>query len=81
MERAVLLGKGDTVEISDLPRQFSEGASAGPPGGSGRKLKDALGGPERQLILEALQSNNWNRNATAAALGINRTTLYKKMKK
>ena len=25
--------------------------------------------------------NNWNRHATAEALGINRTTLYKKMKR
>jgi transcriptional regulator of acetoin/glycerol metabolism len=37
--------------------------------------------PERQIILEALESQGWNRQNTAAALGINRTTLYKKMKK
>ena len=48
---------------------------------SGRTLKEALSGPERQIILEVLESNNWNRNATADALGINRTTLYKKMKR
>ena len=28
-----------------------------------------------------LESNHWNRHATAEALGINRTTLYKKMKR
>jgi len=28
-----------------------------------------------------LEANNWNRNASAEALGINRTTLYKKMKR
>ena len=28
-----------------------------------------------------LESNHWNRNVTAEALGINRTTLYKKMKR
>jgi len=28
-----------------------------------------------------LRDNNWNRNVTADQLGINRTTLYKKMKK
>ena len=32
-------------------------------------------------ILEVLAAHNWNRNATADSLGINRTTLYKKMKK
>jgi transcriptional regulator of acetoin/glycerol metabolism len=37
--------------------------------------------PERQIILDALQSNGWNRQTTAEALGINRTTLYKKMRR
>ena len=37
--------------------------------------------PERQIILETLQQLSWNRNATAEQLGINRTTLYKKMKR
>ena len=46
-----------------------------------RTLKEALEGPERQIILQCLQENNWNRNATADQLGVNRTTLYKKMKK
>ena len=41
----------------------------------------ALEGPERKIILEVLESNGWNRNATADTLGINRTTLYKKMKR
>ena len=47
----------------------------------GRPLKAALDGPERQIILETLQTHGWNRHATAEALGINRTTLYKKMKR
>jgi DNA-binding NtrC family response regulator len=46
-----------------------------------RTLKQALTSPERQIILDVLEANHWNRNATAQALGINRTTLYKKMKR
>ena len=46
-----------------------------------KTLKEALEAPERQIIREVLDSNNWNRNATADQLGINRTTLYKKMKR
>jgi len=42
-------------------------------------LKEALEGPERQIILQCLQQNDWNRNETADQLGVNRTTLYKKM--
>ncbi|WP_337177088.1 sigma 54-interacting transcriptional regulator [Paludisphaera sp.] len=46
-----------------------------------RPLKEALEEPEKQLIIQALQSLNWNRQETARMLDINRTTLYKKMKK
>jgi len=28
-----------------------------------------------------LRENNWNRNLTADQLGVNRTTLYKKMRR
>ena len=44
-------------------------------------LKEALEEPEKRLILEALRALNWNRQETAKVLDINRTTLYKKMKK
>jgi DNA-binding NtrC family response regulator len=46
-----------------------------------RSLRDALEEPERQIILAALRRNDWNRAATAEELDINRTTLYKKMKR
>ena len=36
---------------------------------------------ERRIIEAALKRNAWNRQATAAELDINRTTLYKKMRK
>lgn len=47
----------------------------------GQSLREALEGPERQIILEALRQHDWNRAATADTLQINRTTLYKKMKR
>lgn len=43
------------------------------------KLKDSLKSPEKEIIVKTLESVKWNRNAAALALGINRTTLYKKM--
>jgi DNA-binding NtrC family response regulator len=36
---------------------------------------------EREVILQALARNNWNRKKTAQDLGIDRTTLWRKMKK
>jgi transcriptional regulator with PAS, ATPase and Fis domain len=81
VERAVLLGKTPEITLDDLPRELSIGAPSLPKRIAGRTLKEALEGPERQIILETLQEHNWNRNATAEQLGINRTTLYKKMKR
>lgn len=46
-----------------------------------RPLKEALEEPEKQIILQALEALSWNRQETARVLDINRTTLYKKMKK
>jgi len=43
-------------------------------------LREALLEPERRILLKALEANGWNRQRTADQLGINRTTLYKKMK-
>ncbi len=45
------------------------------------KLDDALREPERAILLRALRANHWNRSRTADQLGIDRTTLYKKMKR
>jgi DNA-binding NtrC family response regulator len=46
-----------------------------------RPLKEALEEPERRLIIEALKAFNWSRHQTAQVLNINRSTLYKKLKK
>jgi DNA-binding NtrC family response regulator len=81
VERAVLLGKSSTITPVDLPRDLALAAPACPQRSGGRTLKEALELPERQIILETLQQLSWNRNATAEQLGINRTTLYKKMKR
>jgi DNA-binding NtrC family response regulator len=47
---------------------------------SGQPLAKAMEAPEKQIILAALEANAWNRQKTADVLGINRTTLYKKIK-
>lgn len=82
VERAVVLSKGPVVGESDLPESLREDHSirafdrAG-----GTNLKAAMALPERQMILDTLAANRWNRQDTAKTLGINRTTLYKKMKR
>lgn len=83
VERGVLLGKSDQVDVDDLPSHLwtAMPEPTATQSAAGRTLKEALEGPERQIILEVLETHNWNRNVTADSLGINRTTLYKKMKR
>lgn len=85
IERAVLLGKGTLIRLEDLPPNVVQGFTRLTPllrtEAGKQSLKEALEGPERQIILQVLRENNWNRNATADQLGVNRTTLYKKMRR
>ena len=85
VERAVVLAKSEVVTVTDLPEQFRQDQFTTNVGVNrltgNADLKSALANPERQIILDALEQNGWNRQETAKLLGINRTTLYKKMKK
>ena len=81
VERAVLLGKNEQITMADLPHDILGRASYTVARTGNLTLKEALEEPERQIIQDVLEANNWNRNATADSLGVNRTTLYKKMKK
>ena len=84
VERAVVLCKKTIITADDLPEQVRRGRQPGEaasPRPGMTALKSALADPERQIILDALEVNGWNRQSTAGMLGINRTTLYKKMKK
>ena len=81
VERAVLLGRGPRIALEDLPSQVAGGQNVPLEPAAGKHLKEALVNPERSIILGVLEANHWNRNQTAEALGINRTTLYKKMKR
>jgi DNA-binding NtrC family response regulator len=78
IERAVLLSKDKFIGPFDLPdliRQNQWQKTYRP-----MSLKDSLAEPEKNIVHRALQVNHWNRQETAKALQINRTTLYKKMK-
>jgi DNA-binding NtrC family response regulator len=97
VERAVVLCRRPQIDLEDLPETITHGATPAAPhtvrtSGSATlvelglpdrpmTLETALELPERKIIELALRRNNYNRQATAAELDINRTTLYKKMKK
>jgi len=86
VERAVVLCRGRHVTPGDLPSYVLEEQPEQAPSGDavGFKpvsLKEALEEPEKRIIEAALKANDWNRQTTADVLQINRTTLYKKMKR
>jgi len=73
IERAVVIGKKTRVMPLDLPFQ-AEGLPRRPVTGSLEEM-------EKNHISEMLRTCGWNIARTAGLLGINRTTLYKKIKK
>ncbi len=85
VERAVILSQGPELQPSDLPFAAAgrAAASSASSGGSGRvgPLRGALEEPEKEILRRALEACRWSRADTAEALDINRSTLFKKMKK
>ncbi len=75
IERTVILAKGDLIEVSDLPPNLKDGAS------DGAEVKLSLHENERLYILKTLAECNWNKKLAASVLGINRSSLYSKLKK
>ena len=68
-------GQPEAPGTEGSPQQgWAEPSPAGP-------LREALEGPEREIIRRALMIHGGNRSATARMLDINRTTLFNKMKK
>jgi DNA-binding NtrC family response regulator len=55
VERAVLLGRGPVITLDDLPEHVSADSSQAPVPTGGVTLKQALAGPERQIILGVLR--------------------------
>jgi DNA-binding NtrC family response regulator len=89
IERAVVLCRRPQIEIDDLPEPIQFYNAKTPAAqveteevyAKSLPLQVALEFPERKIIEAALKRNAWNRQATATELDINRTTLYKKMRK
>ena len=81
MERIVIMNVSDVVDAVDLP------LSAGPPppgpkakAGAFPTLEEARKAYEREYVLETLAAEGGNMTRTAAALGLERSHLYRKMK-
>jgi len=81
-ERALIVCRGDRIELKDLPISLRE--AAGKNFSTTRRissLKALIEETERQAIVYALETANQNKVKASELLGIHRTGLYQKMKK
>ena len=86
VEQLVILADGDTVDVDNLPpsiRRFVSGKRNPTPALSeaGFDFNRAVEAFENQLIYEALQKSNGNKQAAARLLGLKRTTLVAKLRR
>ncbi len=97
LERGAVCARGAVLSLGDLSEEVvdhcrprrSEPTSPGSSPGSGIVAPQVAGGGEppeeeigeRERILRTLDAHRWNRGDAATALGMDRSTLWRKMKK
>jgi len=89
MERAVVLGEADCVELQDLPPEVLQRApalTAAPAQPSEEAVRPIIAEGtweehEKAKILEALQRSNWNITRAAQLLGMTFRTLQYRLEK
>jgi transcriptional regulator with PAS, ATPase and Fis domain len=79
MERAVLLGKNDTVGLDDLPPQLTARGGQALIVGQAVAKQLTLRDLEMEYIGKVLENTHGNKTETARILGVDRTTLYRKL--
>jgi transcriptional regulator with PAS, ATPase and Fis domain len=78
IERLVLLSRDGKITTEALPQKLSQAATSLY---HDESLKEDLNQREKNKIIEAIQTENGNKQAAAKKLGISRATLYNKLKK
>ncbi len=76
IEHAFVMCPGGMIQVCHLPEHFQRRTTP-----SSKDADDLVGQFERELIIEVLRRNRWNRLEAAKELGIHKTTLFRKIKK
>jgi two-component system nitrogen regulation response regulator NtrX len=79
IERLMITCPHSRIEPLHLPPELFRGVPAAP-SRPNATLQEARSAYEREFILRKLSENQWNMTRTAAALGLERSHLYRKMK-
>ncbi|HMK60957.1 MAG TPA: sigma-54 dependent transcriptional regulator [Dissulfurispiraceae bacterium] len=77
IERSIVLAEGPFLKISDLPDKFRKDVTSK----DVPRLKAYLSEYEKNILLQAFNSHNRNKEETAKSLGIDLATLYRKFKR
>jgi PAS domain S-box-containing protein len=78
VERAFILCTGGQIKTAHLPEDLTAGRVPTPISADAQTLHRLI---EAQSIQTALEKNNYHREATAKALGIHKTTLFRRLKR
>ena len=81
MEYAFVLCRENTIGVEHLPRELLDSQRRGSSRQGKEPAQPPLNQAEARAILKALHKHGGNRRKTADHLGINKTTLWRKMKK
>src|SRR5262249_14194679 len=76
IERMAILTPGDHILAGSIPLEIQLQADSRVP----TSLQDTRDSAERDRILQALKSTNWNVSGAARVLGIERTNLHKRIR-
>ncbi|HDY70506.1 MAG TPA: sigma-54-dependent Fis family transcriptional regulator, partial [Nitrospirae bacterium] len=74
LEHSIILCRGSTITIEDLPEDFRIRQDTVDEGPEERRAYDSM------LIAKTLDKTGWNKARAARLLGISRRTLYRKLK-
>jgi two-component system nitrogen regulation response regulator NtrX len=79
VERLVIVCPSEGIEPQHLPPELFRGASKSPQKPY-ESLQEARSAYEREFVLRKLEESRWNMTKAAAALGLERSHLYRKMR-
>jgi two-component system response regulator HydG len=81
IEHALIVCQDKIIERNHLPLSLQGGISSPLPQEEKRTFDREIAFSEKTLIFDTLRKYNWNKGKTASALDMNRSTLWRKMKK
>ncbi|PID78729.1 sigma-54-dependent Fis family transcriptional regulator [bacterium DOLZORAL124_64_63] len=76
LEHAMVLSRGGAIEAAHLPPELAPDKPAGP----SRRDVPLHSEAEKAMLAEALQETGWHRSRAARRLGMDRTTLWRKIR-